>query len=133
MWLFLISLAMVKAVPKMQAVPEKPTKKPPDPELEVTLHLVEDCGGLGTASEDLDVVAKKTSKHVKVHVKHVYFSDLDDGLRDAAAKRFKWGVALRKAGRLTTTQKQFVKPHGEEDGHLLQWVSMSALVASRFK
>ena len=107
--LFPFSLAMVKAVPKMQAVPEKPTKKPPDPELEVTLHLAEDCGGLATASEALGLVAKTTSKHVKVHVKHVYFSDLDDGPRDAAAKRSKWGVVLRKAGRLTTKQKQFVK------------------------
>ena len=57
---------------------------------------------MATASEALDVVAKRTSKRAKVHVKHVYFSDLDDGLRDAAAKRFKRGVVLRKAGRLTT-------------------------------
>ena len=68
------------------------------------LSIAEDCAGLGTSSFALQQLVERKYKDVKI--KHLYYSEENDSLRELLAKTFKPKILFKYAGQRKFSRKQ---------------------------
>ena len=74
------------------------------------LSIAEDCAGLGTASFALQRLLERKYKHA-VKIKHVYYSEENDALRELLAKTFQPKIIFKYAGqrKFSRLQRRMVR------------------------